>query len=160
MSDAAALQRVTRMLVPAGVATVAVVAGVGAASKLVDPRASVESALVGVGSNVLGVAIACAVTGIECALVVAIAIGALGGTRALAAGAMLLSSFCAWLVFVQARLGEDADCGCLSAFQRRTVSDALMANGVVLSELVVILGLAFVARRAAARDGRRSHAAT
>ncbi len=146
-----AFRCLTGVLVPAGVWTVAIIAGLGAVSKLLDPRTAVESAIVALESNWLGVALVSVVAGVECAVVTALALGRLGGTRAIALGATIVALFCAWLWFLRMQLGADADCGCLTAFQRRTVSDALTANGIVLAELVVILLLARLSGQAVRR---------
>ncbi|MGQ0614547.1 MAG: MauE/DoxX family redox-associated membrane protein [Planctomycetaceae bacterium] len=125
-------------LVSAGEVALLIVCASGALSKLQDPLPAFEVAEAVTRSPwgaafVVGLALA-----LETGLAAALALRVLRGRRALLAGFGMLAVFTLWLALVRARLGGHADCGCFGApALGRSVTAALIANGVVLAALTV-----------------------
>jgi hypothetical protein len=122
-------------LVRGGEVAVALVAGAGAAAKLVDPRPAFELAEAVTASPWASAAVVATACAAEGAVAVAVLTGALRGRRAVVVGVAMMAVFIAWLLLARARVGGEHECGCVTAFRRGTVSGAITANAVVLAEL-------------------------
>jgi len=139
-------QTASRILVSATETALTIVFSAGVASKLLDPRPTFElaqvvtrSATAALGIVVLGVVV-------EIGLVGAILTRCIRGPRAIGLGLVLVVGVSIWLLISGHLVGDDAECGCMTALWPGTIADALVGNGILAAESLLALGMAWWAR--------------
>ena len=127
--------------VSAGELAIVAIFGMGATTKLIDPRPAFEIAEAVTGSPWAAASVLILALVAETGLATATGLRLVRGRTALLAGIGTLLLFTGWLLIVRLHLGASARCQCLPGLPRGTVTTSMVANVVVTAELFLVVVL-------------------